>query len=372
MEIKRGSKSLVQQVIRSSKSPVEIKEEQELELVSTGSVTLNLACSDKVMGGYGKGKMVNVIGDSQAGKTFVCLTALADSIVTEAFDEYIYDDVETANEFDLLHLFGKNISEKIKAPMYDSGYHPMYSDTIERFHSNIDKLLESGKSFLYVLDSFDSLTSRTEELYTEKNLKLMDKKFKEGEKEKDEKIKGSYKVDIPKYASSMFRQITRKLAKTKSLLIIISQTRDNLNPMSFEKKVRSGGKALKFYASHELWLVVVEKLRDKGRIIGVDVKAKVTKNKITGKMRDIKFPIYYDYGVDDIGAIINFMFDEKQWQIIKQSIVIPEIDFKGTQDKLIKLIESDKRVKQKIWRMAQRTWDNIEESLKLDRKRKYD
>lgn len=358
-------KTMTQSIIDSAKQPAE-KKVFSKKLLHSGSVMLNLACTDSLDGAWGIGRMVNLIGDSSAGKTLLALSMLAEASINPEFAEHdlIYDDAESALSFDLSGMFGSKFSERIKAPNYDGEGVAIHSDTIQDFFYTCKRLLKAGKPFIYVLDSFDSISSVDEAKKIEDN-------YQAHEKGKDEK--GSYGDGKAKVSSQIFRSIIRDLDRNNSFLLIISQTRENLNAMNpFDKKTRSGGKALKFYATHEIWLALKGAIKSKDRKVGAYVRAKITKNKITGKLREVDFPIYYDYGVDDIGAMIDFMVEEKQWGKSGNSIVIPAIDFKGTEDKLIKLIESDKKIESKIRRMVQKTWNDIEESLQLGRKKKYE
>ncbi len=359
-----ANKSLSEQVKASSRKPP--IEEKTLELVSTGSTLLNLAGSDTWAGGFGQGKLVNIIGDSHSGKTLLALSVLAEAARDDKFDNHrlIYDDVEAALEFDLNHLFGSGISDRIESPTEDEDGEPDSSHTIEDLQSNISRALKQGDPFIYVLDSLDALTS-LEDI----------KKAEEQEKarEKGKEAIGRYGVAKAKQMSQMLRKIIRDIKKTNSTLIIISQVRENLNPAAFAKKYRAGGKALKFYCTHEIWLAVVGKIKKKDRIIGSEVKAKITKNKITGKVREIEFSMFNDYGIDDIGSCIDFLTSEtggEYWSMKKQTILATDFDFQGTRASLIKFIEENGREK-KLARITGKVWNQIEDSLKLGRKGKY-
>lgn len=336
-------------------------------LVPTGSTLLDLALSDSSDGGFGTGKMANIIGDSSAGKTFLCLSCLAEMANLSEFDDYrfIFDDVEAANEFDMEYLFGKQAASRIEPPGWESvdgDRMPVYSGTVEEFHANVQEAIDEGKSFVYVLDSMDALTSEDEVEKTAKHLDAV---------RKGTKTTGSYGMGKAKGNSAILRQIIRELKKGRSLVLIISQTRDNIDPMSFEKKTRSGGRALKFYATHEIWMAVVKKLKSKERIIGVQVRVRVKKNKLTGKERQVDFSIYYDYGIDDIGSCIDYLIQEKFFQTDKQSILIEEWGFKGSPKSLIKFIEDNSK-EAEFKKMVGDYWRGVEESLKLGRKRKYE
>lgn len=363
-----GRTNLVRQVEKRAEK--EIHEEPETyttnDLIPTGSTLLNLALSDNPYGGWRKGRMVNVIGDSSAGKSFMALTTFAEANTLKRLDDYqfIYDDAEHANSFNMNKLFGASTAKRIKAPAYTEENEPINSTLVEDFHDYIDRLLKKKEHFIYILDSFDSISTEAEEDKTEEMLEA---------RRKGKETKGSYGMTKAKKASDILRNICGKLEKTEAVLNIISQTRDNIDPMSFSKKTRSGGKALKFYATHELWLAGAGAIKKKDRVIGTKCAIKVSKNKLTGKVREVEFPIYYDYGIDNLGSCIDFMIKEKFWKGGGNS----KIEFGGTWDisactkeKLISLIEENSW-ERKLAKVVGEAWYEIEESLKLGRKSKY-
>jgi hypothetical protein len=363
-------KDLVSQIVETSQSPADNSEDNfKKGLISSGSVMLNLACTDRYDVGYGLGKMVNDVGDSSSGKSLKELTLLALLSNISAYDEYelIYDDVEAANEFDIKTLFGKKAQERITPPGYDEEGEPKYSDTIQEFTANILDRIDAGTPFVWILDSFDALTSKEEKKKIKETIAADRKKNKNKD---DKEPKGSYGVEKAKIIGQTLRMIIRKLKKTKSLLIIVSQTRDNINPNSFAKKTRSGGNALRFYASHEPWFAVVEKIKRKKRIVGVTIKAKVQKNKYTGKLREVEFPIYYDYGVDDIEACINFLVYEKFWTKSKAGVIKTDMGTTGMLRSVVRHIEKN-GLEVKLFKRTEKAWKEIEQSLKVARKPKF-
>ena len=349
----------------STKKPLSsaggIKKRQDL--IPTGSVMLNLACSDQIDGGYGLGKIVNLIGDSSTGKTLLALSMLAEVAGLKRFNDYrlIFDDAEMALEFDMEYLFGKKIVKRIETDII--------SDTIEEWYGNVLRTIKKGKPFIYVLDSFDSITSEAEQ---ERGKKYEKTKAQLAAERKGKKKKGSYKTEKPRMASEILRVIGGKIADNKSLVFIISQTRDNIGfGAMFQPKTRSGGKALKFYCTHEIWLAVGKAVKSKERDIGNAVMAKVSKNKLTGKKREIEFPIYYDYGADDISSCVDFLVKEEYWKKAEKKIKVPEFSFEGSRRRLIYHIE-DETLEKDLFNLTGTVWNEIEESLRLDRKKKYE
>jgi len=335
------------------------------KLIPTGSTLLNLAMSDRYTGGAAKGKVWNIVGDSHSGKTFLALSVLAECAVRSRFDNFrfIYDDAEAALEFDVAGMFGQKVADRLEAPMKDVDGAPCCSNTVEDFLDNVEDALESKKPCIYILDSLDAVDSEDDQ----KKAALQRKERKKGTA--PEKIKGSYGMAKPKKMSELFRKIVRKLKTTDSLLIIISQTRDDINPMTFTKKTRSGGRALEFYASFIIWLALLRRIKKNERLIGAETKVKVSKTKLTGKIRECSFTIFNAYGLDDIGDCIDFLVAEEEFTKKKNTIDAGEFG-KGTKAALIKHIEEGNQEKA-LRKLTGHVWSEIEKTLLPDRKKKY-
>lgn len=329
-----------------------------VQMLSTGSTLLNLAISDRWNGGYGLGKVVNIIGDTQAGKTTLALTAFAEATHRKRFNDYLlrYDEPEAALEHDIGKLFGEATKARARPPK-GTLEEPEPSETIEQFQYNLHGIIKKNKPFIYILDALDALDSEDDE-------KKMAEKVKAYENGTE--AKGSYGMSKAKTMSSMLRQVIRKIKQTDSLLIVISQTRDNINPMSFTPKTRSGGRALEFYASHIMWLGMVKKIKKNGEVIGVICRVKSSKSKLTGKSRTVEFPIYYEYGIDDVGSCVDYLVRNKvnisrELGLLegnKPSRIIKEVEAKGLEKELAKL--------------TGRVWKTNEDKLLLNRKSKYE
>lgn len=356
-------KQIAKQVESRSSRKKNPQKPENTTTVPTASTTFNCAACDDPFGGISLGRMINLIGDSSSGKTFFAKSVFAEAARLPFFDNYrfIMDDVENADDFNNKYLFGKKTAARIEpAHMEDGEVVP--SDTIEDFHMNFLDALEDGRPFIYILDSADALDAKQDQEKIE-GMRVA--------RAKGNKVAGSYGMAKPKKWSEILRNICGKLKRTNSVLIIISQTRDNIDPMSFEKKTRSGGRALKFYAHHEIWLAMAGKIKKKDRVIGNLVKAKISKNKITGKVREVEFPIFYDYGVDNIRSCVEFLVKEEWWKKNKMTIDASDLGLSGTVDSLIKQIE-DQSLEDDLRRVVGECWNDIEEQLKLNRKRKYE
>lgn len=333
-------------------------------LLHTGSTLLNCGLTNKPFGGFIKGRYFHIVGDSASGKTFLSLTCLAEACLNENFEDYdlIHDDVEGGNLMNIHKLF----------PVLADRLQTVRSYFLEEMYYRIHDQLESGKPFIYVVDSMDGLTPKAdvEKFKKQKNAFM-----------KGREVAGSYGAAAAKINSQNLRQLMTPLMNTGSILLLISQSRDNLNAM-FDTKTNAGGKSVKFYATAQIWSSIKGKLKKsvkgKDRPVGITAKIQIKKNRATGKDRTIEIPIFNAFkgsggGFDDIGACIDYLIEEKHWKKKGQSINAEEFGFSGTRDKLIARIEKKLRVRYpKLQRIVGEVWNSIEEECSVERKNRYE
>lgn len=338
------------------------------DYLSSGSTLLNLACSGKYYGAFIKGKYYYFVGDSISGKTFLSLTCLAEASINLNFKDYrlIYDNAEDGALMDIKKFFGPAVFYRMQSPNMLDSSRPAYSTTIEEFYYNVDDQFRKRKPFIYILDSMDSLSSEPEQ-----------DKFEEHKNasRKGKTAPGSYGDGKAKKNSSGMRRLLAPLRDTNSILIVISQTRDNLS-FGFEKKTRSGGKALRFYATVEIWLSVKQKItkfvKGKKRQVGILCGCQTKKNRITGKERYVTVPIYHSYGMDDMGSCVDYLIDEGHWKKNnKGKYRAKEFKINGTREAIIKYIEKNELEKD-LRSIVGEVWDEVEEACNLKRKRRYE
>lgn len=344
-------------------------------MLSSGSTLLNLACTGRIVGAFAKGKYYILIGDSTSGKTFLALTCFAEATRNPNFSNYrlIYDNAEDGALMDFEKFFGKEVAEKVEPPGVDADGNPRFSETIEEFDYFLDdakKQAKKGRPFIYVLDSMDALESEPEI----KKFQAQKQAYRKGQV-----ASGDFHMQKAKANSQMMRRAL-KAVRPDSIVIIISQTRDNVQTgpafmtRGADKKTRGGGRALKFYATLEMWSSVAgkikKKVKDKDLKIGVLSQINVTKNRITGNDRTVKIPILNDYGMDDIGSCIDFLLEWKHWTKGAGGIRAKEFGVTLHRDKLIRHIE-DEEEERKLQIIVKKVWQGIEDSLKTKRKRKY-
>lgn len=260
---------------------------------------------DKLLGGnknvlgVPSGKFINIVGDKSAGKTFLSNEFIAWSYhnLGKKF-RWCYDDCESGYSFDTEELYGFEIMPRNEEDR-------VHSENVEDAFCNISKFargLKKDEFGIYVLDSLDGLTSQEDDDRAEERLKLFD----EGKKLE----KGTYAMNKQKFLSrEFFPQLCSEIEEKNVLVIIISQIREKIDPMSFEKYARAGGKAMDFYAHSVLWLATAKKILKKETPVGVVVKAKTTKSKTPRPFRECFFSFLYDYGLDSIGSNIDYLFD---------------------------------------------------------------
>jgi RecA/RadA recombinase len=330
-----------------------------MDYLSSGSAMVNMAVSGHPNRCFAKGHYYFFVGDSSSGKTFLVLTCLAEACRNPEFDKYrlIYNGTtEKGALMDMQKFFGRRVVERLKVT---------YSDTIEEFYYDLDDRLDAGKPMIYILDSMDGLNS--EDDYA---------KFDEQKQahRKGKQVAGSYGDGKAKKNSQTLRKMLTRLHKTGSILIIISQTRDNLG-FGFDKKTRAGGRSLKCYAALEMWTSVYKHIKKnykgKDREQGIIAQVQIKKNRIAGRDRTVQVPIYHSYGIDNVGSMVDYLVEEKHWKKSKGGIKAPEFDFKGHRDKLIKHIEEEDCVPE-LKTLTQRVWQEIEEAVAIKRRSRYE
>lgn len=332
------------------------------QYLSTGSTLINLGISGHSRNGFLQGHYYRLLGDTRSGKTFLSLTCLAEASVNPVFNNYrfIHDDVERGALMEMEYFFGMRVAERLEAPSRTTDGEPQCSSTIEEFYYNVRNAITDGRPFIYILDSMDSLDS-------EQAQAKMDQQQKAYEQGKD--AAGSMTDGKARYNSQNLRGLVTDLGKTKSILIVISQQRDNLG-FGHKAKVSSGGKALSYYATIELQSYragsITRTVKGNKHSIGDYVGVKILKNRVQGRDRTVQLPIYHSYGIDDVESCIDWLLANKHWQVQKQSIIAPDLKFKGTKERLITYVHT-KGLVRKLQVITANAWNNLERLLMVKR-----
>lgn len=337
------------------------------DFLSSGCTLLNVAVSKHADRCVPKGTYLYIVGTSGSGKTWWCFTFLAEAARNKHFKDYrfVYDNVENGALMDVGKHFGSKVLERLEPPA--AGDTPC-STTAKEFYLNVEANTRKGPC-IYILDSMDGLTDDTQDEVFEAELK--------NHLGGSEKVPGSMGMGKAKTNSQHIGRLARNLRTSGSILVIISQTRQNLKS-SWGGSTRAGGDALMFYAHVNVWLKTTGKITNrhlgKDREIGDTVQLDVRKNRITGWEGKLEVPFLKDHGPDDVGSCIDYLLEEEVFKKIKLSrgagIRAAEFDFEGSREGLVKAIQDQGR-EAELSRMCAELWVSIEEGAKLERKSKY-
>jgi len=314
------------------------------KFVSSGCTLLD--CS--IGGGYPLGRMVNIIGDKSTAKTALATEALINFKIKYPQGKAKYEDAEGAFDEEYAAEMGLPIDE------IDLGdENPL--DTVEQFFDNLKEFITLCKKEnvpgIYIIDSLDALSDEAE----------MGRDIKDG----------SYNMSKQKQIGILFRKLVRKVEKSKVLLIIISQVRENIGVTFGEKLRRSGGKAMDFYASQCIWLAHTGQLKRTvkkvERVYGVSIKSKCKKNKIGFPFREAEFNFIFGFGVDDIGASVNFLKKADRLNEIGVKVKDPKnylAEIENMSDKAYR------KERKKLSKAVIKVWNEIETNF-LPKRKKY-
>ncbi len=341
----------------------------DADFLSTGSTLLDLGCSGRLAGGFAKGKYYFLVGDSDSGKSFLSMSCFAEACLNPNFKGHrlIHDDVEGGVLMDVAKMFGLEAALRIEPPAGTSKK-PKYSSTVEEFFFHLKDAFDLGQPFVYILDSEDALPP-------EAWLKTQDKKRKAALKGKEDTA-GSYGTEKAKANSVGMRSVIARLRDSGSILLIISQTRDNIGWNSqYQPKTHGGGHALTFYATVKMWSSVKKRLtvsyRDKDRVQGILARLDIKRTRFTGRPVKVDIPIYWSSGIDNVGSCVDWLLEEKHWREGDKGIIVPEWDIQAyDRNKLVAYIE-DVMLENELYKIVAEAWAKIEAATVSGRKNKY-
>lgn len=319
-----------------------------LKFVKSGSAVMDCALG----GGWVLGRVANIVGDRSSGKTLLAIEACANFHRDYPHGKIRYAESESA--------FDERYAEALGMPIdaVDFG-HDRDMRTIEDWYNDmvafLDEREKDKKPGLYILDSFDALSDDAE----------MDREID----------KGSFGAQKAKKSGELFRKLIDRIEKSDTLLIVVSQIRDKLNVTFGETKTRSGGKALDFYASHIVWLAEIGKLKKTinkvERVIGVEVKARVKKNKVGLPFRECGYPIIFGYGIDDLTANVEWLLEVGSEELLKEKCGMSKAGYKVRISNLRDKGGEDVRaIRESLTKLVASEWQRIETGF-LPQSRKY-
>jgi recombination protein RecA len=262
-------------VMRMGDSPV-----VNVEVISSGSIALDAALG---IGGYPKGRVIEIYGPESSGKTTLTLHAIAE--VQKAGGIAAFVDAE--------HAFDRFYAEQLGVVTEDLII--SQPDNGEQALEIADNLIRSGAVDLLVIDSVAALTPKSEI---------------EGEM-------GDSKMGLhARLMSQALRKLTSSISKTNCCCIFINQLREKIGVMFGNPETTTGGNALKFYSSVRLDIRRSTQIKDGDTIIGNHVRVKVVKNKVAPPFRSAEFDIMYGEGISRLGEVIDLGVE---YEIIKKS-----------------------------------------------------
>ena len=253
---------------------------ENVEVIPTGSIGLNAALG---VGGYPKGRIIEIYGPESSGKTTLAIHAIAECQKAGGIAAFI----------DAEHAFDRFYAEKLGVDV--DNLYISQPDNGEQALEIADQLIRSSAVDILVVDSVAALTPK-----------------KEIEGDMGDSAVGLH----ARLMSQALRKLTGTIAKTKTTCIFINQLREKIGVMFGNPETTTGGNALKFYASVRLDIRKVTAIKDGDDIVGNQVRVKVVKNKVAPPFRKAEFEITFGEGVSRIGEIVDLGVE---YDIIKKS-----------------------------------------------------